>query len=588
MGKQTERQRSVPEWIWHPERSKRKAVRFHKRFILDRRVERLEFKLACTGAVQAELNGKKAGSMQEHPSLATAFFKMEGMPSVLEPGEYTLSIAVTCTEPMPIGPINIHLRERAVGMIAYLHAEGFWLPTDGTWTADGTEAATVCRLGEEPYGDLDGGLEWFVHGGYHDLAVFAETGAVLLTQHRLSAAIEDGTIRIEGVSAVRFSMAYSCNERNLFYHLTKQRHWKELRAQQLQLDLSETPMVTIDLGKERNVRMKAVNLGSEETVLLWNGAESMYELEHYDGCITELLSIPAEGESFTLPAGMRYVRLYVGICSTAPFRLEITFESVNYPLKRIGTIHSDLPLLDRIYEVCAHTNYVCHQLGLWDGIKRDRPNWAYDFYMVAKGDFVLWNDFTVLKRSIAELGLTPYGYWMNSIPSYTLWWVIGLWEYYLHTADREFLLAMKEPLHAQLQWVGEHIAPETGRFLEPPKGTFIEWVPMGEEESWAALNAILRLMHRSVKQLHAYLPELELEKFTHWPDPDLGAACFLQPDHALFTPLIGIVSGVVGEQEALDFLQSYQLKDPITPLSAYWLAECCSRHGLHEKAWDMP
>ncbi|WP_274362150.1 alpha-L-rhamnosidase C-terminal domain-containing protein [Paenibacillus thermotolerans] len=576
----------LPAWIWHPKREQRKSIRLSKRFVVERDAERPELSVACTGSVRFELDGVAIGGIEDHPRHATLFTKIPGMPESLSEGSHTIAAVIECSEPMPVGPINIHLFDRTVGFIAYLQADGVWLPTDETWDAEEEKAAVVCRLGDEPYGDLDNGPEWFVRGGYGDIAVSPIANAAVLSASGTEVQASGGMLVLEGTAVKPLQFTPERNEKHVFYHLLKQNEWKAYRTWQKQNDLRAVPQTVVDLRREDNVRFKVRNKGHTDVSLLWSGAESLYELEHYDSCITELIAVPAGKTAVTLPQGYRYLQLFVGGESDAPFRLELEFEAAGVPLAQIGTVETDLPLLDRIYDVAVHTNKVCHQIGLWDGIKRDRLNWAYDFYMAAKADFVLWNDFTVLKRAMSELGKTPYGYWMNSIPSYTLWWIIGLWEYYLHTGDKPFIVATKNDFVTHLRWVRENSDRQTG-WLTNPHQAFIEWVPMKQEESWAALNAILKLMNESVRLLDRYVPELELGELADWPDPEIEESVFLQEGNAFITPLIGIVSGLLPERSAERFLSGCELRDPITPLSAFWLAECYSKYGFHDKAWNV-
>ncbi|MCQ6562137.1 alpha-L-rhamnosidase C-terminal domain-containing protein [Paenibacillus mendelii] len=573
----------VPSWIWHPERADLKQIQLSKTFHLESDLEGLELSLACTGAADAAIDGVSFGSLEDHPRHGTMFTKLT-VPFKLSKGEHTISISVSCSQPMPVVPISIHLVNRTVGCIAYLQGEGLWLVTDATWRAGDRNADVVCLLGEEPYGDLDHGAEWFVAGGYGDMTTEPVQQISELSSSRLNIEIRDSLIELKGKAEVDFHFEAERNERHLFYHLLKQNEWKIFRTAQNQTDLSSTPTAVIDLNKELNVRFRLRNHNGQPLSLLLNGAESLHELEHYDSCITEYIQIPGNGEYVTLPQGMRYVQIFVGGASGQDIEMEIECEAVGVPLEQIGSIQTNLPVLDQIFEVSAHTNKVCHQVGLWDGIKRDRLNWAYDFYMAGKADYMLWDDYTILKRAIGELGDTPYGYWMNSIPSYTLWWVIGMWEYYLHTGDKAFVLEMKGNLQTHVKWVEDNVDKQTGHFYNPSQA-FIEWVPMNEQESWACLNAILKLMKSSVQSLVAYVPELELN--TDWPDPVFDEEVFLQDDSALITPLIGILCGYVSDERAIRFLDGYQVQDPITPLSAYWLAECYSKYERHQEAWEV-
>ena len=109
----------------------------------------------------------------------------------------------------------------------------------------------------------------------------------------------------------------------IFLSSSEAGEWKERRAQQKGLDLSRMPKLLLELPHELNVRMQVTNHGDSEIGLLWNGAESLQELRHYDGCMTEWLAIPPGSLSATNPQGMRYVQIYVSGDDGGTFHIEL-------------------------------------------------------------------------------------------------------------------------------------------------------------------------------------------------------------------------------------------------------------------------
>jgi len=578
----------IPAWIWHPQREKRRDVLLEKRFSLSQTVEDVTFRLACTGAAEVRLNGREAGALPDDAGNAYAFAALDAFPARLEPGDYVLTLRIRCEAPMPIHPINIHLADRSVGCIAYLEGTDFWMCTDASWQCGDASAEVVCLLGEEPYGELEGGPDWFVAGGYGDLAAAPIASFDLIDLDRMQAAHTEDGVRLRGTGAGRIELkpAKARGERHLFYHLLKQNEWTEWRARQRAGAFDGSPRCLLRLAKEYNARLRVTNRGAAPVTLVWNGAESTEELADYEACITEGLSVPAGETAVTNPQGMRYVQLFVGADPAEPFDLDVRLESVGVPLTQVGEFETDHSLLNSIYETSVHTSLICHQIGLWDGIKRDRLNWALDVYMAGKTDYSIWGELDVLRRSFRELGKTPYGYWMNALPSYTLWWLCGIWDYYWHTGDGGFVLTLKEDIQKHTRWVKANTDPATGELCPELRSgpTFIEWSPIGDEESWVALNAIYKLMLRQLGQLQKYVPELELQLDPE--GPSLDPALFTAASTSLPTRLLGIMAGIVTREEALEALRGVTVQDPITPISAYWLAECCSEHGLHDKAWE--
>lgn len=576
-----------PCWIWHPERDGKRAFSLSKTMELTHDVEGISLHLALTGRAVVKLDGVMVCVVEENTGNVAAFRRIDTFPARLEAGSHTLALEITVSDIVPIADVNSYLINRRVGVAAFVSGTDYNLATDSTWMADDAPAVLICRLGEEPFGDLDNGLDSFVAGGYGDIAVERLADWTILACSSAEFLTEpDGSLAFRGVchaDGPRLPQPVR-DQLYLFYHLRKQAEWKALRIFQKEADLSGFATVTIDLHLEYNVRFRVRNLSNCEYSLLWNGAESLYELEKYDGCITEEVKLAPQQSSTVLPQGMRYVRFTVLGAAGSAFAGAIEFEKVEAVLEQVGDVRTDLPLLDRIYEVSAHTNRICHQIGLWDGVKRDRLNWTLDFYLAAKSAYFLWDHAEVLKRSIREVGEgTPYGYWINGIPDYTCWWIAALGEYYFHTGDRSFVMALREPLLKHVRWIEESFDQGTGH-LGNYHVSLIEWVPLTKQETTISLLAIVRMAKRQLEALLEAVPELA---FTfHWPIATIPEQEYVQAK-PLVTQLLGITSGYVGEEKAKEILQRYRLQDPCTPLSAFMLAECYSQYEMHDEAWQV-
>lgn len=575
----------LPLWVWHEEREHRPSFKLSRKFKLDEDASGTQFHVSMTGSARVVLDGVLIEAIEERAGNAGEWHAVAAFPDALQAGEHELVLELSCSAFIPLAEVNYYLWSRRVGAIAYLEGDGLWLVTDESWQADDTQAAVICRLGEEPFGDLENSPAAFVAGGYGDIEAYELNSTAVISSETLQATVENGVVSLNGCHGQDGILVKPEQEQlELFYHLRKQNEWKAMRSLQREMNLIGASSVTIDLQAEHNCRFAAANHGTERVKLLWNGAESLHELAHYDGCITEWLEVAPGEEQYTLPQGCRYIQLFVLGEVGHPFELELRFQSVHVALRQAGKLSSDSERLNEIFEVSAHTSRICHQIGLWDGIKRDRLNWTFDFYLAAKSCYFLWDDTKVIRRAVRELGVdTPRGHWMNSICEYTLWWLKTVCEYYLQTGDKSFVLEMKEPLQRHIEWVGQHT--ESGVGLLPQDGVLVEWVPLTDEERAVALQAIYALTRADLLTLAAAMPELDLK--VEWPLRSLSSADFMQEPYALAVKVLGISSGYVSDDAAVAFLDSYEPADPLTPLSAFQLAECYSRYGKHERAYEI-
>ena len=107
--------------------------------------------------------------------------------------------------------------------------------------------------------------------------------------------------------------------------------------------------------------------------------------------------------------------------------------------KQASIITSD-PELNKIIETAAYTLRLNFQNGyIWDGIKRDRLVWCGDLNPEIITSIYLYGDNVNITNSLSFLrNETPDDAWMNTIPSYSAWWIINLCDYCRMTGNQDY------------------------------------------------------------------------------------------------------------------------------------------------------
>ena len=106
----------------------------------------------------------------------------------------------------------------------------------------------------------------------------------------------------------------------------------------------------------------------------------------------------------------------------------------------IGWFKSSDDRLNRIFNTAVRTVSLCCQEYLWDGIKRDRLVWMGDVHPELKTIVNVFGAAEVVPQSLDYMAeVTPPDRWMNTMPTYTLWWIRNLAEWYRFTGDRVYL-----------------------------------------------------------------------------------------------------------------------------------------------------
>lgn len=145
-----------------------------------------------------------------------------------------------------------------------------------------------------------------------------------------------------------------------------------------------------------------------------------------------------------------------------------------------------------IYRVARETLFCCVQNGyIWDGVKRDRLVWIGDLHPEMMGLLCTVGGTEEVERCLSlAVAQTPLPGWMNGIPSYSLWWIVNLHDYYAHTGKLAFVRGFEEYFSALLSQI-DGCVTETGETRFPYD--FLDWPTHGQADECAGQAGLLRL-----------------------------------------------------------------------------------------------
>ena len=142
------------------------------------------------------------------------------------------------------------------------------------------------------------------------------------------------------------------------------------------------------------------------------------------------------GDISTSESGFRFVR--IDSLDELSVLTVVFAEEISNGLTIKGDFRCSDERLNDIYKVAERTLSLCvREDDIWDGIKRDRVFWMGDFYPELIGAYLLYGDIPQLEKALR--GIKQFeGRWVNSIPSYSAWWIICLEKYYDLSANKAF------------------------------------------------------------------------------------------------------------------------------------------------------
>lgn len=95
----------------------------------------------------------------------------------------------------------------------------------------------------------------------------------------------------------------------------------------------------------------------------------------------------------------------------------------------------------------------------------------------------------IVNRSLDLLrDMTPSDKWMNTIVSYTMWWVITHRDWYMYTGNLEYLLEQKEYFYAVVENI-MNLNDENNEY-NSKMHSFIDWSAKDKPQEWAGLRAV--------------------------------------------------------------------------------------------------
>ena len=153
------------------------------------------------------------------------------------------------------------------------------------------------------------------------------------------------------------------------------------------------------------------------------------------------------GTTETVHSGFRFARIDLLDADTELLLKEVNAVSVMRDIPYRGSFRCNDDRLNEIWMTGAYTVHLNMQEYLWDGIKRDRLVWVGDMHPEVMTISSVFGFNEVVPRSLdLSRDTTPLPGWMNSISSYSLWWILIHKEWYLYQGDLEYLKRQKDYL----------------------------------------------------------------------------------------------------------------------------------------------
>lgn len=294
----------------------------------------------------------------------------------------------------------------------------------------------------------------------------------------------------------------------------------------LKSDKDNTASILLDFGKELhgglqivtgqypnaqpiNVRIRFGESVSEAMAELGNTSNTNATNDH---AIRDWkLQLPWLGKIEIGNTGFRFVRIDLLDKDVELYLKEVNAISVKRDIPYLGSFKCNDERLNQIWETGAYTVHLNMQDYLWDGIKRDRLVWVGDMHPEINTINAVFGNQQVVPKSLDfARDNTPATEWMNGISSYSLWWIINHYDWYMAQGDLEYLKKQEIYLSKLTNHLIKYIDEEKGEVLTGTR--FLDWPSLGNDKAiHVGLNALFSIAMDKASKIGGFLDNKELE-----------------------------------------------------------------------------
>ncbi|WP_299053715.1 hypothetical protein [uncultured Polaribacter sp.] len=285
------------------------------------------------------------------------------------------------------------------------------------------------------------------------------------------------------------------------------------------------PGIMLDFGKEINGGIKIsmgirpsktplrlrIRFGESVSEAMSNiGGKSNATNEHSLRDFT--LEVPWLGSVEIGETGFRFVRIDVlDANENAPIKsIEAAF--VYRDLEYIGSFDSSNKRLNDIWLTGAYTVHLNMQNYLWDGIKRDRLVWVGDMHPEVMTINSVFGSNSIVPKSLdLARDQHPLPQWMNTISSYSMWWLLIHKDWYNYHGDFAYLKEQEAYMIALLDQLSTFIDKDNKEVLNG--GRFLDWPTSTDPKAvHAGLQAMMIMTFEAGAEMMKTLERPELAK----------------------------------------------------------------------------
>lgn len=276
-----------------------------------------------------------------------------------------------------------------------------------------------------------------------------------------------------------------------------------LKKQPLQIGLSEGctaefsnhGYVILDYGRELCASIRLLTFRSDKASVRVRLGESLTECsselgeknstnDHAIRDFTVLL--PSYSDMTFQQSGFRFVR--IDFQGSVQLKSVVAVSEILSKKPKYLYTGADVTVA-RIFEAAKRTVDLCASSGyVWDGVKRDRLVWIGDMHPEMLALTAIYGRLREIERSLDFVKeQTPLPGWMNGFPTYSMWWIIIIADYYEKTGAKVFAKRQIKYLEELIEQISACVEQD-GALCYP--SLFVDWPTQGTPQVEPGSRAI--------------------------------------------------------------------------------------------------
>ncbi len=354
--------------------------------------------------------------------------------------------------------------------------------------------------------------------------------------------------------------------------------------------------ILIDFGREINGSLRITTgwiLGSKSAKIRVRFGESVSEAMSELGVDNSINAHFARDTELLMSAmatieygeeGFRFISIEL-LDDVKLFLQSVEAIYIHQDLAYKGDFLCDDELLNQIWKTGAYTVELNMQNYIYDGIKRDRLVWIGDMQPeVATISTVFGFDESV-KRSLDFIrDNTPLTNWMCGIATYSMWWIIIHYQWYMQNGDMEYLLEQRDYMLAlinkALDWI-PHYKESTVNFE-----TFVDWSAKDSEYEEAGVKSVFVMGLESAAKIAEVYGENDVEgKCLHMVESLRRESPLFEGNKQMAA--LTAVANIYTAEEVYDKVLSQEPAEGLSTFLGSFVIEAMARAGHIDTALDV-